>query len=564
MFNKERIEKRLTKTFLMVSSITALAAVIGIITMMILVVQYSDALENYGFAQGDIGKAMFEFADTRSALRGTIGYEDQDAINVMQKQHKENKALFQESFEEIEKTIVSEDGRTTYDEIKKELNSYWTLDNKVMEIGATEDQELCRQAQDMAINELGPLYENIYSKLEELLNVKVTEGDKLSSRLNIISIILAVMIAVVLVVSMLIAVHMGRSIARGIARPLKELGKRFSTFATGDLSSAFPETNADDEVSDMIKQATDMADNLNIIINDAGELLGKMAEGNYAIKTQMPDRYTGDFSRLLEAMWNMKIQMTTTLEAIGEASEQVAAGSSHIADAGQALAEGSTEQASAVQELYASIVNITETAVKSMQNAEDSYQQARHYADDAEKSRDQMEAMMAAMERINQTSNKIGNIISEIESIASQTNLLSLNASIEAARAGDAGRGFAVVADQIRDLADQSAKAAISTRELIEGSLQEVAEGSQAAEQASTSILSVVEGMKQIADTSKELSLMAETQAAAMREAEKGVNQISEVVQNNAATAEESSATSEELSAQTISLNEHISKFILE
>lgn len=546
MFNKERIEKRLTKTFLMVSSITALAAVIGIITMMILVVQYSDALENYGFAQGDIGKAMFEFADTRSALRGTIGYEDQDAINVMQKQHKENKALFQESFEEIEKTIVSEDGRTTYDEIKKELNSYWTLDNKVMEIGATEDQELCRQAQDMAINELGPLYENIYSKLEELLNVKVTEGDKLSSRLNIVSMILAAMIAVVLVVSMLIAVHMGRSIARGIARPLKELGKRFSTFATGDLSSAFPETNADDEVSDMIKQATDMADNLNIIINDAGELLGKMAEGNYAIKTQMPDRYTGDFSRLLEAMRNMKIQMTTTLEAIGEASEQVAAGSSHIADAGQALAEGSTEQASAVQELHASIVNITETAVKSMQNAEDSYQQARHYADDAEKSRDQMEAMMAAMERINQTSNKIGNIISEIESIASQTNLLSLNASIEAARAGDAGRGFAVVADQIRDLADQSAKAAISTRELIEGSLQEVAEGSQAAEQASTSILSVVEGMKQIADTSKELSLMAETQAAAMREAEKGVNQISEVVQNNAATAEESSATSEE------------------
>lgn len=159
---------------------------------------------------------------------------------------------------------------------------------------------------------------------------------------------------------------------------------------------------------------------------------------------------------------------------------------------------------------------------------------------------------------------EIGVTLKLISDISSSTNLLALNASIEAARAGDAGRGFAVVADQIRDLADQSAKAAISTRELIEGSLQEVAEGSQAAEQASTSILSVVEGMKQIADTSKELSLMAETQAAAMREAEKGVNQISEVVQNNAATAEESSATSEELSAQTISLNEHISKFILE
>lgn len=564
MFNKERIEKRLTKTFLMVSTITALAAVIGIVTMMILVVQYSNALENYGFAQGDIGKAMFEFADTRSALRGTIGYEDQDAINTMEKQHKENKALFEKSFAQIENTIVSEDGRATYDQIKKELDSYWTLDGKIMEIGATEDQEKCRQAQEMAINELGPLYESIYSQLEELLNVKVTEGDKLSKRLNILSTVLAAMIAAILAVSMFIAMRMGRSIARKIALPLKELGQRFATFAEGDLSSAFPKTDSNDEVSDMINQATDMADNLNVIINDAGELLGKMAEGNYAIKTQIPDRYTGDFFRLLEAMRNMKIQMTTTLEAIGEASEQVAAGSNHIADAGQALAEGSTEQASAVQELHASIVNITETAVKSMQNAEESYQQARRYADDAEKSRDQMEAMLAAMERINQTSNKIGNIISEIESIASQTNLLSLNASIEAARAGDAGRGFAVVADQIRDLADQSAKAAVSTRELIEGSLQEVAEGSQAAKQASASILSVVEGMKCIADTSKELSLMANTQAESMREAEKGVNQISEVVQNNAATAEESSATSEELLAQTISLNEHINKFILE
>lgn len=564
MSKKDGIEKRLTKTFLVVSAVTALAAVIGIITMMVLVIQYSDALENYGFAQGDIGKAMFEFSDTRSALRGTIGYEDQAAIDTMEKQHKENKEMFEKAFAQIENTIVSEDGRATYEKIKKELTSYWTLDSKVMDLGATVDQDLCRQAQEIAMNQLGPAYESIYSQMEELLNVKVTEGDKLSKKLNILSIILAVMIAAVLIVSMLIAVRMGRNIARKITRPLKELGDRFITFAAGDLASDFPTTNSNDEIADMIFHATDMAENLNIIINDAGELLGKMAEGNYSVKTKIPEKYRGDFSRLFDAMRNMRLQMTATLEAIGEASEQVAAGSNHIADAAQALAEGSTEQAGAVQELHESIVSITETAEKSMKNAEDSYQQARHYADDAEKSREQMNAMLTAMERINQTSNKIGNIISEIESIASQTNLLSLNASIEAARAGDAGRGFAVVADQIRDLADQSAKAAISTRELIEGSMKEIADGSEAANQASTSILNVVEGMRRIADTSKELSSMAEIQADAMREAEKGINQISGVVQNNAATAQESSATSEELSAQTISLNEHISKFILE
>ena len=563
MFKNERIEKRLTKSFLMVSSITALAAIIGIVTMIVLMIQYTAALDNYGFAQGDIGRAMFEFADTRSALRATIGYEDQDVIDLVKQQHAENKELFEKAFLQIEKTIVSEDGRATYEQLKEELVAYWEIDRIIMETGSTTDQDLCRLAQDMAIDELAPAYDSIYTQLEELLNVNVTEGDKLSTTLNAISIALAVLIAVVLMISLYISLYMGKSIARGIALPLGELGKRFSTFASGDLSSAFPTVSSNDEVADMINQSANMADTLNILINDIGELLGQMANGNYAIKTKVADKYEGDFFRLLEAMRNMKIQMTQTLEAIEEASEQVAAGSGNIAEAAQALAEGSTEQAGAVQQLQATIMNITETVIKSTESAEESYQQARHYADDAEHSREQMETMLLAMERINQTSNKIGNIISEIESIASQTNLLSLNASIEAARAGDAGRGFAVVADQIRDLADQSAKAAVSTRKLIEGSMLEISEGSQAAQQASTSILSVVEGIKCIAETSKNLSIMAETQAEAMKEAEKGINQISEVVQSNAATAEESSATSEELSAQTISLNEHIGRFIL-
>ena len=177
---------------------------------------------------------------------------------------------------------------------------------------------------------------------------------------------------------------------------------------------------------------------------------------------------------------------------------------------------------------------------------------------------DEMHTMMKAMERINDTSTKIGNIISEIESIAAQTNLLSLNASIEAARAGEAGRGFAVVADQIRELADQSAKAAVDTRELIEGSLKEISDGNSSAERAANAIESVVEGIKQIADFSKSLKVMVGDQTEAMRQAEIGVNQISEVVQSNAATAQEASATSEELSAQATMLDELVGRFVLE
>ena len=167
------------------------------------------------------------------------------------------------------------------------------------------------------------------------------------------------------------------------------------------------------------------------------------------------------------------------------------------------------------------------------------------------------------MEKISESSAKIGNIISEIESIASQTNLLSLNASIEAARAGEAGRGFSVVAEEIRQLAEQSAKAAVDTRDLIESSMREIAEGSRAVERASDSIDNVVSGIKQIAESSKDLSVMVITQAETMRQAEQGISQISEVVQNNSAAAQESSATSEQLSAQAATLDELVGQFIL-
>ncbi len=225
--------------------------------------------------------------------------------------------------------------------------------------------------------------------------------------------------------------------------------------------------------------------------------------------------------------------------------------------------EGATDQAHAVSELQTSITDITETIEGSARSADESCTMSQKYAERADQSRQEMNTMMEAMKRINDTSTKIGNIISEIESIASQTNLLSLNASIEAARAGESGRGFAVVADQIRDLADQSAKAAIDTRELIEASIREVTTGNSVADNVSAAIESVVEGIKQIADSSRSLKVVMEEQAEAMRQAEADVNQISSVVESNAATAEEASATSEELSAQAAMLDQLVGQFHL-
>lgn len=385
----------------------------------------------------------------------------------------------------------------------------------------------------------------------------------MSRQLNIAKWVLAVLILAAIGLAFASSMEIGRRIAKSISGPLKSLGDRLLTFSAGDMTSPFPEIHTGDEVEEMGKHIIDTSEKLTAIIFDMEDALGKMAGGDYTGKSRFPEKYTGDLEKLYLSIRGLREQMAETLSSIGETSSHVNSGSNDMAMASQSLAEGATDQAGAVQQLHATISDITETMQKSAQNAEEAYAQAQYYADEADNSREEMDTLMGAMERINEASTRIGDIISEIESIASQTNLLSLNASIEAARAGESGRGFAVVAAQIRELADQSAKAAVDTRKLIEGSLHEVEQGNQAAQRASGAIEAVVDGIKQIADFSKNLKVMVEDQAEAMRQAEIGVNKISEVVQSNAATAEEAAATSEELSSQSIVLDELIGQFIL-
>lgn len=182
---------------------------------------------------------------------------------------------------------------------------------------------------------------------------------------------------------------------------------------------------------------------------------------------------------------------------------------------------------------------------------------------EAEKSNEDIRQLKSAMDRINDTSKEIVNIITAIEDIAAQTNLLSLNASIEAARAGEAGKGFAVVADQIGKLAADSASAAVDTKRLIENSIQEVERGNEITARTTDAIESLIRGIATLAESTDEISKMTVAQADAMKQMESGVEQISEVIQNNSAAAEETSATSEELSAQTENLEQMVGKFTL-
>lgn len=558
-----KIRERLSKSYLQVIFIASISAIVGIIALLVMTRMYNNALNNYGFSQGDIGKAMTAFSGARSEVRAAVGYMDEDIISDAKDTYYTRKDSFQQYLDDIESSMVTQAGKDAYNQIVKDLDGYWDLSDQLIEEGSTTDQEISKKVQRREADELGPAYQVVYNDLKNLMNIYVQKGDQIESVLAVMDIIAVIIMIAVIILSILSGRRYGNQIADGISKPLQQISERLKTFAEGDLDSEFPEHDAKDEVAEMIETARKMADNLNVIISDSGKLLNEMADGNFAVATEHEERYTGKFNDLLIGIRNMNRKIDESLRQVEETAEQVSLGSGNMAEAAQSLAEGATEQAGAVEELQATIADITANVEHTAENLQKSHADARKYADDADHSREQMHAMVEAMQRISESSMKIENIISELEDIASQTNLLSLNASIEAARAGEAGKGFAVVADQIRKLAEQSAASAVSTRELIEGSIHDVEEGNKAVALVSETLDEVIKGINDIADTSKSLSENSQSQVTAMEQAEQGVNQISEVVQSNSAMAQETSATSEELSAQAETLDNLVRQFTL-
>lgn len=566
MFNKLqnlRIQKRLRACSLISLVMMGIATLIALIVIGVMIVRYNYTLTYYAFPQGDIALAMNEYAEVRSATRAVIGYDSEEEIKLVMEQHDESLREVERLMAEISESIVTPEGEDAFRKMSDALAAYIAKDAEVVEIGRSADPAQKLRAQQMAINELAPLYSAADEAFSELMAVNVQKGDAEQSRLLIMAYIFIGIIVAVIVIAFIISSRLNAATAKGITEPMDQLIKRLNEFAQGDISAPFPDNKNDDEIGDMIKAVSSTTAKIRTIVDDMDTLLGEMANGNFDIHSSCREEYAGEFNGLLEAARKMNYQMSATLQNIKGSANMVSSGATNLAEAAQALAEGATDQAASIQELQAMVSEVSSSLERTSNDADSAYEKATQCARETQISHDEMDIMLDAMNKISETSKNIANIIVEIEDIASQTNLLSLNAAIEAARAGEAGKGFAVVADQIRNLADQSAQSAVSTKKLIEESINKVEEGNQVAIKTSESLMKVVELIQSIAASSKEISEMVKNEAESVEQADQGIVRISEVVQNNSATAEETSATSEELAAQAITMDEIVAKFVL-
>ncbi len=313
------------------------------------------------------------------------------------------------------------------------------------------------------------------------------------------------------------------------------------------------------EVGKMVAAISLMKQNIVGMIREISNILEQMGNGDYCF--EMQQNYVGEFGLIKESFLKISSKMRETLNTIREVSQQIDCGSEQLACAAVDLAEGSTEQAGKVSDLVTLMENLYKSMENSAREAASTVELSTHAGEVLISGNAKMQELKEAISEISKCSEEIDEIISTIESIASETNLLSLNASIEAARAGEAGKGFAIVANQVKNLADESAKAAGETNKLIERTVLAVEKGITIADETAENMDEVMRGAKEATEKMKYTSRILGNDVRNMQLINENIIRVSEIVDNNSATSQETAAVSEEQKAQVESMVGLVEKF---
>ncbi|MEG0777789.1 MAG: methyl-accepting chemotaxis protein [Oscillospiraceae bacterium] len=356
-------------------------------------------------------------------------------------------------------------------------------------------------------------------------------------------------------IALLITAYIMMVFKSSIVQPLTKLVSACKDLQNGNKIKALHIT-ANDEFGQLGKTFEEMSDNISFIIDDTCALLAKGAAKDLNARSAGEEKYVGKYIELLNSTYAIFSDMSTGMSMTNNIAEQVSTGSTQISAVAQTLSQGTTEQAAAVEELSATVSGIADLSKLNATQADSASTMSAEAAQGVEESNRYMQQMLSAMSEITTTSKEIGKIVKTIDDIAFQTNILSLNAAVEAARAGASGKGFAVVADEVRNLAQHSAEAVKSTTSLVDSTLLAIQNGTSIADATASSLQLVKEKASFVSDAIIKIAEASEHQASATAQVLEGIEQVSRVVQTNSATAEQSAAAAEELASHSKMLTE--------
>ena len=452
-------------------------------------------------------------------------------------------------------------GQDDYEVANAAWEKYRGASDEILQLSREGKQQ---EASKLMTGEVYEDYKSFSKKLTILRDKFQVELDQAKTMANVCTVIIFIVIVAAGLAIAVVTTMIGKIITNSITEPVKQIDAAVASLRKGELSNVEMLTyESEDEFGDTIRNLKEAMGILADYVREISVEVKAIAQGDLTRNGDDITDFLGDFSELKTSLLYILKRFNSTLTEISNLAEQVSSNSSEVENASKSLADGATEQAGVIEELNATIDTVVDMAEDTAKETQNASARVKASANKANEEKEKMNELLTEMEHITEISKEIGNIITDIEDIASQTNLLSLNASIEAARAGEAGKGFAVVADQIGKLAADSAKSAVNTRDLIDKTLVEIEKGNTITRTTAESFNQIITDMESFAELAENTMEKANSQAESLEQIGQGIEQLSGVVQGNAASSEENTALSINLAEGAAKMHDRVNIFKL-